>query len=189
MEISDVPINTGFGVALARGMGDGRLAGALERYARTEFDAGWRGAHYLYNGAPRTLHSTALYALAGAINLGGENFTRLFRDPPDRAAFAQPCLARISTSSDSIGVSRAEYDAQERSLFVGLRYVGDPAHARQTEREEVILHVENVNARASVEVDGVTLTEGEYKHGPDGCVEFGARVEAGRETACVVRLS
>lgn len=188
MEISDVPINTGFGVALARGIGDGKLAGALERYARTEFDAGWQGTHYLYKGAPRTVHSTALYALAGAIDLGGENFTRLFRGPLDRAAFAHPYLARISGTSGSIGVSRAEYDAQERSLYVGLRHVGDPAHASQMEGEEITLHLENVNARPSVEIGGVPLGEGEYKHGPDERVEFAVTVEAGRETACVVRL-
>ncbi|HYP39325.1 MAG TPA: hypothetical protein VEX13_03110 [Chloroflexia bacterium] len=188
MEISDVPINTGFGLALARGIGDGKLAGALERYARTEFDAGWQGTRYLYKGALRTMHSTALYALAGAINLGGENFARLFRDPPDRAAFAQPCLARISEPSGSIGVSHAEYDAHERGLYISLRHVGDPAHARQVERVDVTLHLENVSARPSIEIDGVPLNDGEYKHGPDGRMELAAPVEVGRETACVVRL-
>ncbi|HYO49439.1 MAG TPA: hypothetical protein VEW94_06275 [Chloroflexia bacterium] len=189
MEISDVPINTGFGLALARGIGDSKLAGALDRYARTEFEAGWQGTHYLYKGAPRTIHSTALYALAGAVNLGGENFTRLFRDPPNRAAFAQPSLTHISGQSDQIGVSRAEYDAQERSVYIGLRHVGDAAHARQMEREEVTLHFENVNARASIGIDGVFLGEGEYKHGIDGRVEFAVSIEGSRETACIVRLS
>ncbi|HEX9988260.1 MAG TPA: hypothetical protein VGE45_07270 [Chloroflexia bacterium] len=189
MEISDVPINTGFGLALARGIGDGKLAGALEHYARTEFDAGWLSTRYLYKGAPRTLHSTALYALAGAINLGGENFTRLFRDPLDRATFVQPCLARISVPSGSVGVSRAEYDAQERSLYIGLRHVGDPAQARLMEREEVTLYIENVNARASIEMDGVSLGEGEYKQDPDGRMEVAVSIEGRRETACVVRLS
>jgi hypothetical protein len=189
MEISDVPINTGFGLALARGIGDGKLAGALERYARTEFDACWQGTHYLYNGASRTLHSTALYALAGAINLGGENFTRLFRDPLDRAAFDRPCLARISGPSGSIGVSRAEYDTQERSLYISLLHAGDPAHVRQVEREEVTLQLENASGLPSVEIGGVPLGEGEYKLTSDGRIEFALPVEAGREATCVVRFS
>ncbi|HEY0068944.1 MAG TPA: hypothetical protein VGE04_03150, partial [Chloroflexia bacterium] len=72
MEISDVPLNTGFGLILARGVGDLKLADALLSYATSAFDAGWAGGRYLFRGAPRTLHATALYALGECMQPGGD---------------------------------------------------------------------------------------------------------------------
>ena len=44
LEISDVPINTGFALIAAKGVGDSRLADAIERYAAGAFESGWQGS-------------------------------------------------------------------------------------------------------------------------------------------------
>ena len=88
-EISDVPINTGFGLILARGIGDIEVADALSAYATHAFGASWQEDRYYYKEAPRTLHATALYALASAIEPGGATFGSLFTASPHRRS-AEP---------------------------------------------------------------------------------------------------
>jgi hypothetical protein len=160
-EISDVPINTGFGLILARGIGDVALADALARYATSAFGATWEGERYYYKGAPRTLHSTALYALASAIEPGGASFTRLFNDPPDRDSLSEPYLAEVASSS-AIGVSQAEYDRQARTLTFVLCRPGDPALPRTSSPIGTTLALDNIPRGAQIEVNGRPLGEGEY---------------------------
>src|SRR5439155_18683383 len=105
---------------VAKGMGDGALASALGKYASSAFGAGWQGPRYFYKEAPRTVHSTALYALASAIDPGGGNFTRLFHGLPDASARNQPCLQSVSGSPGAMGVSQAIYDDATHTLNVSL---------------------------------------------------------------------
>jgi len=187
MEISDVAINTGFGMALAQGMGDTRLAGAFRRYSLEALGAGWRGNHYLCKAAPRSLQSTALFALADSIEPGGEGFTRLFRAAPDKSARNQPMLERVSDASGRVGVCQAEYSPQERALRIGLCQVGEPAQASNG-HVEATLFISNISARPSVEVDGVVRLEEEYAVSSEGLLQVSVPVTPEGITSCVVRL-
>ncbi|MDQ3705832.1 MAG: hypothetical protein M3437_11510 [Chloroflexota bacterium] len=153
MEISDVPINTGFGLILAKGMGDLKLADALLRHATYAFDAGWDGSRYLFKGAPRTLHATALYALAECMQPGGKDFTRLFHAPAASSA-DEPSLLHLEDPSGRVGVFEAEYSRVEGVLRVGLRQVGDAAALRQATPVGVRLRIGNLPGQVDVQVDG-----------------------------------
>ena len=158
MEISDVPINTGFGLVLARGMGDVALADALSRYSEKAFGARWQGTSYFYADAPRTLHATALYALAEAIQPGGESFARLFNDPPNPEASSKPYLASVHSDSDRVGVSQAHYDETERTLHIALRQVGDPDALRTSTPVTATLTVSNATGELYIEGSDVQYT-------------------------------
>jgi hypothetical protein len=187
MEISDVPINTGFGLILARGMGDIALADALARYSAAAFDATWEGSSYYLRGAPRTLHATALYALASAIEPGGADFAHLFNVPPDRALLSEPYLEEVSSPSQPPGVSQAEYDRQEKTLTLALALPGDPASLRSASPVEATLTVANILSNVHIEVNGEALLEDGYKHQRDRLV-FNAVVDPAEETRCVLRI-
>lgn len=164
MEISDIAINTGFGLILARGMGDLTLADALSRYAKTAFDADWQGNSYFYKGASRTLHATALYALASAIEPGGMGFTSLFNAPPNPALLDKPYLAHVSDPSHRIGVSQAEYDPSQRTLQITLQQVGNPMEMRASGPVEATLTLGNVPSSMQIEVNGTPFAQAEYNH-------------------------
>jgi hypothetical protein len=187
MEISDVPINTGFASIVARGMGDHKLAEALERYSSGAFDAGWDGPSYRFKGTPRTLHATALFALASAIEPGGESFSALFNDPPDPIRHTQPFVSHLKDSGGRVGVSRATYDPPSRALKIGLRQVSDPSALRAGEPQPVTLFLGNITGEPYIEVDGSPLT-----HTPNGqpasTIELPLTVEPQRELSCVVRF-
>jgi hypothetical protein len=173
MEISDVAVNTGFGAILARGVGDKKMAGAMERYARRAFGAGWDGSRYFYTDAPRTLHATALYAFAGALDVGGENFARLFTGPPVNSG-DKPYLAGIVEPSGRVGVCRAEHD-ESGALRIGLRQVGAPGELAPASPVEARLRVEGVGAKVRVEIGGRPY-EGETMPDEDGVLSFGVEV-------------
>jgi hypothetical protein len=187
-EISDIPINTGFGLILARGIGDVDLAAALSTYAAHAFGASWQDGRYYYKDAPRTLHATALYALASAIEPGGATFTSLFTTPPDRSALAEPYLAEVSSLA-SIGVSQAEYNRHDKTLEFTLRQVGDPALLRSTPPAEATVTLANVNISTGVQIDlnGHHLSTGEYNRHDDKPA-FKTTVDPLEEMRCVVRL-
>jgi hypothetical protein len=187
-EISDVPINTGFALIAARGVGDTELADALLRYASVAFGASWRGPEYLFHDAPRTLHATALYALAEAIEPGGEDFASLFNAPPDREAQARPRLESVS-SPGAVGVSQARYDPSSKTLRIGLRQPGDPAQLRQGEVQEAILTIAGIHAGPRIEVSGAALAGGYYVHNSDGSMRFSVQVAPTEETVCDIRLA
>ena len=187
MEISDVSLNTAFGLVLARGMGDLALADRLGRYAASRFDAGWEGNSYYYKGAPRTLHATALYALASSIEPGGADFTRLFNDPPDNAALAEPHLAEVSSPTGSIGVSQASYDRHAKRLILALRRVGEPSLLRAAVPVEATLVVRNLPVVEHIAVDSRRLEDGEYSR-KDDSLTFEATVGPFAETECVVQI-
>src|SRR5438477_8713082 len=113
-------------------MGDHELASALHRYSSNAFGAGWQGAHYLYKEAPRTLHATVLYALAAAIEPGGEDFQKLFNAPPNRALLAQPSLLKVGAGHApplqgcDVGVSEARFEPSSSTLHIAVRQPGDP---------------------------------------------------------------
>lgn len=172
-EISDVPINTGFALIVARGMGDEKLAEELQRYSAGAFGAGWHGAHYLYKDAPRTLHSTALYALAEAIEPGGADFADLFNAQPDRTLPAQPTVAEVSAVDGEVGVSRAEYDPSG-VLSIGLRRLGDPSMSRHDKPVEATLALANIPSRPHIESNGSAI---EYAREQDGTIRFSVVVE------------
>jgi hypothetical protein len=119
MEISDVPLNTAFALIAARGVGDARTAARLATYAGTEFGHRWDGAALSYADAPRTLHSTALYALANVADDGA--LARLFHNPP--APAEGPTLDQVAAEG-AVGVARAEYDAAGRTLHLALERLG-----------------------------------------------------------------
>jgi hypothetical protein len=186
MEISDVPINTGFGLILARGIGDVALADTLARYSASAFDASWEGGAYYLRGAPRTLHATALYALASAIEPGGADFTHLFNAPPDRPLLSEPYLAEVSAPSQPPGVSQAEYDRQEKTLTLALTLSCDPGSLRSASPVEATLTVANVPANARIEVNGRPRAEDDYSRQGDSLI-FNVVVDPVEETRCVVR--
>jgi hypothetical protein len=189
MEISDVPVNTGFGLILARGLGDTRLADAFHRYVTAQFDAGWEGDRYLYKVAPRTLHATALYALAASIEPGGEDFARLFRDPLDPTVANYPYLDRVLDPSGRVGVCQAEYNVQERTLRVGLRQVGGPGFLKQAEPLDVTLVVKNASSHHQIGAGGRALTEADYTFDADGALRLPVRVEPSEVLTCSVAVS
>lgn len=162
MEISDVPINTGFGAILARGIGDTRLASAFEQYAASHFNAGWEGSRYYFKGAPRTVHATALYALASAIDTGGESFTQLFNEPPIPTDSLDPYLDQLIDDSGRAGVCRAVYNPEERVLRLGLMQVGSPDALKQAGSLEATLLLRNVASDTAVAVSGEKLSRDDY---------------------------
>jgi len=189
MEISDVPINTGFGLILARGMGDVKLASAFHQYAITHFDANWEGSRYFYRSAPRTLHSTALYALAASIEPGGEDFTRLFTTAPNPTDANQPYLDQVLDPSGRVGVCQAEYSAQEQILRIGLRQVGDPVNLRQSGPVEVMLLIRNIPTFPYIEMNGRFLTVYEYTVNADGTLPLVVSVGPSEVATCFIDFS
>jgi hypothetical protein len=187
MEISDVAINTGFGMSLAQGMGDMRVAGAFRQYSVDALGASWRGNHYLCKAAPRTLQSTALFALADAIEPGGEGFARLFRDAPDTSAHNQPLLERVLDASGRVGVCQAEYSPQERVLRIGLCQVGELAQAGNAP-VDTTLFISNISAQPRVEVTGLAGAEEAYAVSSDGLLQVSVPVTSEGIASCVVRL-
>jgi hypothetical protein len=126
MEISDVPLNTAFALIVARGVGDTRTAARLAGYAHTHFGHRWDGPALRYADAPRTLHTTALYALAQVAEQA--LLHHLFHAPHDIALDTQPILDRVTAGADAVGVARAEYDPTARTLHLALERLGpDPA--------------------------------------------------------------
>jgi hypothetical protein len=188
MEISDAAINTGFALMVARGIGDQELAGELSSYAKGAFGAGWEGQRYFYKDAPRTLHSTALYALAEAMEPGGESFARLFNAAPERSE-EWPLIREVSTSDGSVGVSTAYFEPAERALHIGLRQVGSRDTLKEAQAQTATVTLERIIGRPHVELEGIALPEEEYTHTPDGTLTFAMRVEPQGETACAVRLA
>ncbi len=186
LEISDVPLNTGFGLILAKGVGDEKQASALLSYAAGRFDAGWLGSRYFFRGAPRTLHSTALYALAECMEPGGEGFSRLFNGPIDHAA--GPTLETVEEPIGRVGVFQAEYDADRRTLHIGLRQVGDSAELRGASPSQVALTLGNITAPALVEVNGVSLGMAGYTGGEDDSLRFEVSVPPVGDVYCRIRL-
>ncbi len=181
MEISDVPINTGFGLILAKGMGDLKLAGDLLGYATTAFDGGWDGTRYLFKGAPRTLHATALYALAECIQSGGEDFTRLFHAPSASVA-DEPSLLHLEDPSGRVGVFEAEYSRVDGVLRIGLRQVGDEAALRVAAPVSVGLRIGNLPGRVDVQVDGSPREE--YGWSGEGNQQFYLTVGPQEDVRC-----
>ncbi len=186
MEISDVPVNTGFGLILARGVGDKGLADEMARYSAGAFDAGWQGTRYLYRGALRTLHTTALYAIASAVEMGGANFTGLFRNPPDSSTGEGPYLHHLSDSSGRVGVARAEYYPDEKALHIELQQVGYVSELKAESSVEVIVKLGGIAAKAHVEINGMTLND--LFPAVDGALSFSVSVLPGWRTHCVVRF-
>lgn len=187
MEISDMPINTGFGLILARGMGDDRLADALQRYSEEAFGAGWQGGEYFLMGAPRTLQSTALFALAESMELGGESFTRLFHDAPHHSL--TPTLEQVDDPSGRVGVFKAEYNAQASALHIGLRRVGDPAALSRLGPAGITLTIAGLTGRPAVEVGGVALSAEELALDGAGMLRFNVRVPPAQDVHCVVHVA
>ncbi|HKP51027.1 MAG TPA: hypothetical protein VJ183_00080 [Chloroflexia bacterium] len=188
MEISDVPINTGFGSILARGLGDMKLADAFHRYASTHFDAGWEGNRYFYRGAPRALHATALYALAASIESGGEDFARLFTATPDPSSANQPFLERVLDPSGRIGVCQAEYSPQKHILRIGLVQVGDPVNLRQVGPVEATLVIKNIEKKPHIKVDERILSDEEFKIDADGSLHLILNVEFSEVATCSINF-
>lgn len=186
MEISDVPINTGFALIAARGIGDDEMASALHNYSSNAFGAGWHGARYFYKDAPRTLHASALYALAGAIEPGGESFHNLFNGPPDRTILVQPSLSDISTPVGSVGVSQAAFNSTTKTLQINLRQPGDLTTLREAPPKEATLTLLNITTRPHIEVDGSPLDEAAYTHSQDGSLRFSLTVSPTREAICTL---
>lgn len=186
MEISDMSINTGFGLILARGLGDAALASAMQSYSSEAFGAGWHGGEYFLKRAPRTLHSTALHALADSLESGGESFARLFHTAPDRSF--SPLLESVEGGASRVGVFQAEYDKEEQALYIGLRMLGEPAVLRDMSPAHVVLTVAGVGSRSPVEADGVLLGDDAIQRSGEGRLRFGVEVKPGRDVRCLVRL-
>jgi hypothetical protein len=180
MEISDVAINTGFGLILARGMGDVVLADALARYGTQAFGAGWHGGSYFYANAPRTLHATALHALAEAIQPGGEDFARLFNDPPQPDAGNKPYVTSVVSESGIVGVSQARYDEAEHVLRIALRQVGDPVALRDSVSVQATVTVNNIEGEFRIE--GVAKAGTQHTRLPNGDMEFTVTIPPGGES-------
>jgi hypothetical protein len=133
MEISDVALNTAFGLIVARGLGDRAVAERMATYAAATFDRRWAGPECFYAGAPRTLHSTALYTLAGLVDGDGRLLESLFHAPRDPALATWPCLDSITLDAPGaptdwtrhIGVAEAHYDAPARTLRLATEWLGD----------------------------------------------------------------
>ncbi len=187
MEISDIPINTGFGLILSRGMGDTDLFDDLSRYSEQAFGAGWHGDRYFYAGAPRTLHATALYAISEAIEPGGEGFARLFNESPDRAAGSNPYLDSVTSDTNRVGVSQAYFDEQEHTLHIALRQVGDPIALRDAAPLKATLTIGNVPGE--IHLVSVGAAASEYTRLPGGHVTIDATVLPDKELLLAIRLA
>lgn len=175
MEISDIPVNTGFGLILARGMGDAELASDISRYSAQAFGARWDGDRYSYAGANRALHATALFAIGDAIQPGGENFVRLFNDAPDPAAKQKPYLASANSESGNIGVSQAYYEASTGTLHLALQQVGDLETLRNATPASATLTVANVSS--DVQVENNSQLDTRYSRLPNGDIAFEITVQ------------
>jgi hypothetical protein len=186
-EISDVAINTGFGLVLAKGVGDTGLADVFRRYSADAFGAGWRGSQYLYSGAERTLHATALYAFAEAMEAGGADFTALFRQAPDRSSLDKPYLESVSGGEGRVGVFQAEYDVGEKALHIGLRQVADPAELREAGLVQAELTIGNVTGPVHAELNGAPMHEAEYVSDPDGKLRLAIPVPPDRDVSWALR--
>jgi len=136
MEISDVALNTAFGLIVARGLGDTATADGMAAYAQTAFDRRWSGPELAYAGATRTLHSTALYALAAVVDPAGDLLTRLFHAPRDPALAQQPALdwvtggnpaapPELRPAAPHCGIACAAYDSATRTLTLTTQPLGD----------------------------------------------------------------
>jgi hypothetical protein len=185
MEISDVAINTGFGLILARGMGDTSLAADMSRYSEQAFGAGWHDASYFYADAPRTLHTTSLYALAEAMAPGGEDFVRLFNDPPASDMTRKPYVASIASDVDRVGVSRARYEEEQGALRIGLRQVGDPADLRGS--SPVPARIVIGNARGEIRIGSPAADAWEYERLQDGSISLEVLVAPDEELHLTAR--
>lgn len=185
MEISDVPINSGFGLILARGVGDLKLADALSRYATSAFEGGWDGARYLLGGAPRTLHATALFALGECMQPGGQDFASLFNAPAATSPH-DPILLQLEDGSGRVGVFEAEYSREEHVLRIGLRHVGDPAALHAAGPVTVGLRIGNLPGRAQVRVEGVPQ---EYGWLGDGSLMLNVSVGPKEDVVCTVKTA
>jgi len=169
-------------------MGDVALADALARFSTSAFGAGWEESEYYLRDAPRTIHATALFALASAIEAGGAGFAQLFTAPPNRTALSEPYLNEVSSpSSQAPGVSRAEYDGQEKALNVTLCLPGDPALVRASSPIDATLTIGSVPANPRIEVNGRPLAEDEYSRRRDKLV-FNAVIAPEEGTRCMVRM-
>jgi hypothetical protein len=178
-EISDVPINTGFGLVLARGMGDTGLARELARYAASAFDAGWDGNRYFYRGAPRTMHATTLFALASAIEPGGADFERLFNSPPEGRP-DEPHLAEVETSDGSVGVAAAEYDPEQRTLHLELCQVPRRSGSETGELSRAVLTLAGLPSACTISVGSDMLLAEAVRRSADGSVRLEVLVEPSR---------
>ncbi len=136
MEISDVALNTGFGRIVACGLGDTATAARLAAYAVAAFDRRWIGDELVYAGAPRTLYSTALYALAGLVDGETALMHALFRAPRDPALAEGPALDRVASAvpgappdapAPGVGVAEAAFDAAAGKLAIALAPLGADA--------------------------------------------------------------
>jgi hypothetical protein len=185
MEISDVPINSGFGLILAKGVGDLKLADALSRYAASAFGAGWEGSRYLLGGAPRTLHATALFTLGECMQPGGEDFTRLFNASASDSP-ADPALLQLEDKSGRVGVFEAEYSRQERVLRIGLRQVGDAGALRGAGPVAITLRAGNLAVRPHVLVGGAPQ---EYSWAGDGSLRLNVTVGPQEDVHCTIDLA
>ena len=136
MEISDVALNTAFGLIVARGLGDTVTADGMAAYAQTAFDRRWTGPELAYAGATRTLHSTALYALAAVVDPAGDLLTRLFHAPRNPALDRQPALDWVTggdpaappdtrPAAPHCGIAGAAYDSATRTLTLTTQPLGD----------------------------------------------------------------
>jgi hypothetical protein len=183
MEISDVGINTGFGAILAQGIGDTALAAAFRRYADDAFGPAWDGDRYSYAAAPRTLHTTALFALAAAIEPRGADFDRLFTAAPDPASLDAPYLDSLEAPGGA-GVSRAEYNPATHTLTISLRQVGSPAALRTARPLDARLTIVGAGASPHVEVDGAAIAP---ERGAGGELPVTLTVAPEGEAVCIVR--
>jgi hypothetical protein len=186
MEISDVPINTGFALIASIGMGDTAMAGDLRRYAYANFDAGWQGGKFLLKGAPRTLHATALYALASALGPGAPEMNAMFHSPPDASAGDNPYLASISPDDGTVGVSRADFENESRTLHLEITQVREPDTQRAARPITVKLKIANLASEPSVRlngtaVDGLTLDD-------KGSLRLEVEVVPGTAAKCEIRM-
>lgn len=185
MEISDIPVNTGFGLILAQAMGDTELVAEIKRYSEKHFGAAWQGNQYSYAGATRALHATALYAFTEGVEPGGDNFVRLFNDAPDPALREMPCLQRVESEGGRVGVSRAIYNSETLTLHIGLRQVADPAVLRETISVQANLSVENM--AGEVRVEGSDHSEIPCVRAADGALRFDVHVAPQQEALLTVQ--
>ncbi len=186
MEISDVPINTAFGLLLARGMADKELGEAFARYARHMFGACWDGNRYSYAAAPRTLQTTALYALASSVEWGGETFAQLFTGRPHR--LDEPCLLEAYDENGGVGVTRAYYDPTERSLKFTLCILGEADSLRPTGPVQSRVKIGNLPGKPVVEIGGSPIADTDWVLDAGGTLSFATPVLPEKETKCVVRM-
>jgi hypothetical protein len=186
MEISDVPINTGFALIAATGMGDTAMAGALRHYAYEQFTAGWQGSRFLLKDAPRTLHATALYALASALGPGAHEMDRMFNSPIDSSAGEAPYLASISPDDGSVGVSRAELEKETGMLHVELAQVYGPDARRDARPVTAQVEIANLTSAPAVSIGGLPVD----CPIPDNnrSIKLKVEVEPGRAAICEVRV-